>query len=336
MGVWASEIASGLPDIAPGTAREILTADGTGSPVWGHDFVSQEADGPAAAAWSFNTATSYSVAGAKLLQVMNNGVERASIDYSGTLSLKTVGGGGTTISPSGVFTTTNGYFNFSTSKVWIGLTHGDVLGIKSTTISFPRDEACTITRQPHISDAATARIEYIGQSAYSAATTNIVGGSLVFSAGNGASGSAGAAHGGDIDISAGNGYGTGRGGYVRHNPTSGGGTVEFKSHCSDSEYSNGNSGASATIDWRRKNHQSITLTNSTPAIILVAPPGPSVLVLRMAQDGGGSNNPTWPAAVKWSGGVEPAWSTATGAIDIVQFYYDGTSYHGWLASKGSA
>ena len=34
------------------------------------------------------------------------------------------------------------------------------------------------------------------------------------------------------------------------------------------------------------------------------------------------------ANVKWAGGAAPTLSTGNGAIDIVSFYFDGTSYHG--------
>ena len=59
-----------------------------------------------------------------------------------------------------------------------------------------------------------------------------------------------------------------------------------------------------------------------------APPGPANLILRLVQDGAGSRNPGWPAAVKWAGGTEPVWSTTGGYIDIASFYFDGSSYYG--------
>jgi hypothetical protein len=48
--------------------------------------------------------------------------------------------------------------------------------------------------------------------------------------------------------------------------------------------------------------------------------------LKVIQDATGSRAVTWPASVKWPSGTAPTLSTAANAIDIVTFYYDGTSY----------
>ena len=66
--------------------------------------------------------------------------------------------------------------------------------------------------------------------------------------------------------------------------------------------------------------------NST--FVFTDPPGTCNLVLKLLQDGVGGRNPVWPASVKWAGGTEPSWSTGASAVDIVSFYYDGTSYYG--------
>ena len=34
------------------------------------------------------------------------------------------------------------------------------------------------------------------------------------------------------------------------------------------------------------------------------------------------------SGVKWPGGVAPTFNTASGKIDIVSFYWDGTNYYG--------
>jgi hypothetical protein len=48
----------------------------------------------------------------------------------------------------------------------------------------------------------------------------------------------------------------------------------------------------------------------------------------MIQDGTGTWDPTWPAAVKWVGGAQPTWITTAAAVNIANFYYDGTNYWG--------
>lgn len=96
------------------------------------------------------------------------------------------------------------------------------------------------------------------------------------------------------------------------------------------ELNNGNSGASANIDWTIAQKQVITLTSGTVALTMTAPPGVSNLLLRIVQDGSGGRFITsWPATIKWAGGAgAPTLSPASGAIDIVSLYWNGTNYFG--------
>lgn len=96
------------------------------------------------------------------------------------------------------------------------------------------------------------------------------------------------------------------------------------------ETDNGNSGASATIDWQAGNKQKLTLTANC-TLTFTAPRGAATVILRLLQDSTGSRTVSWPASVKWPGGAAPTLSTAAGAIDIVSFYFDGTSYYGQAA-----
>ncbi len=50
--------------------------------------------------------------------------------------------------------------------------------------------------------------------------------------------------------------------------------------------------------------------------------------VRMIQDATGGRTTTWPATVKWAGGVAPSFVTTANAINIANFYYDGTNYWG--------
>jgi len=93
------------------------------------------------------------------------------------------------------------------------------------------------------------------------------------------------------------------------------------------ETDNGNSGASDTIDWTLSNKQKSTLTDNC-TFTFTAPGGPCNLTLKLAQDGTGSRTVTWPAAVHWSGGTAPTLTTTASRIDIISFYYDGTTYFG--------
>ncbi len=84
-----------------------------------------------------------------------------------------------------------------------------------------------------------------------------------------------------------------------------------------------------TIDWKLGNKFFFTYGAQNDTFTFTAPSNPCNLLLVLKQDGGGSRTPTWPATVKWpTAGTEPTWSSGGGEIDIVSFYYDGTSYFG--------
>lgn len=93
------------------------------------------------------------------------------------------------------------------------------------------------------------------------------------------------------------------------------------------ETDNGNSGTTDTIDWTVSNKQKSTLTGNC-TFTFTAPPGPCSLILKLVQDGTGSRTVTWPAAVHWSGGTAPTLTTTASKVDIISFYYDGTTYFG--------
>jgi len=100
---------------------------------------------------------------------------------------------------------------------------------------------------------------------------------------------------------------------------------EVKSATFNSEIDNGNSSTADTIDWGAGNNHKSTLTGNC-TYTFTAPAGPAFLSLKVIQDATGSRAVTWPASVKWPSGTAPTLSTAANAIDIVTFYYDGTSY----------
>jgi hypothetical protein len=93
------------------------------------------------------------------------------------------------------------------------------------------------------------------------------------------------------------------------------------------ETDNGNSGTADTIDWTASNKQKSTLTGNC-TFTFTAPGGPTSLILRLVQDATGSRTVTWPASVKWPGGIAPTLTTTANQIDIISFYYDGTNYYG--------
>ena len=93
------------------------------------------------------------------------------------------------------------------------------------------------------------------------------------------------------------------------------------------EYDAGNSGAAKTLDFPTNGAiQKVTMTANC-TFTFTAPVVGTVLFLKLVQSGAGAFTYTWPASVKWAGGLAPTGS-ATGKTDIMNFYYDGTNYFG--------
>lgn len=88
-----------------------------------------------------------------------------------------------------------------------------------------------------------------------------------------------------------------------------------------------------TIDWNDNQNQEFTFGAGNATFTFTAPPGTGQFTLVLIQDGTGSRTATWPggSTVQWPGGTAPTLSTGAGAVDIIKFYYDGTTYYGEFA-----
>lgn len=82
-------------------------------------------------------------------------------------------------------------------------------------------------------------------------------------------------------------------------------------------------GGSVTIDWTLGNKAKYTIS-SNGTFTFTAPGGPCSLVLKVTNSGA-ARQITFPATVKWPGGVQPTESTG---VDLYTFFYDGTNYYG--------
>lgn len=101
---------------------------------------------------------------------------------------------------------------------------------------------------------------------------------------------------------------------------------------SSAQFDVGNSGAgTAVVDWNQGNSQKITLTGNA-TLQFGNPLAGAHYFLRISQDATGSRTVTWPAAVHWSNGVAPTLTTTPSRVDLVAFYYDGTTYFGVLVA----
>jgi hypothetical protein len=78
------------------------------------------------------------------------------------------------------------------------------------------------------------------------------------------------------------------------------------------------------VNWKSGQKQRLEL-GSTSSITFVAPEGVCNLMLRVVYSG--SYTPTFPSTVKWQSGTVPTWSAASGKVDVIAMYFDGTNYH---------
>ena len=87
-----------------------------------------------------------------------------------------------------------------------------------------------------------------------------------------------------------------------------------------------NSSGTTTINWANGNHQKLTLSSNT-ILTFTAPPNMSELLLYIVHAANTTEYTiTWPATVKWKGGVAPTITQTSNAVDIVRLVWNGTNY----------
>lgn len=109
-------------------------------------------------------------------------------------------------------------------------------------------------------------------------------------------------------------------------PSGGGGGATV-----NSEYDAGNSSTALTINFTNGAAQKFLLTNSV-TLTFSNPEAGAAYLLRIAT-GAGSFTVTWPAAVKWPGGTGPTITTTASKVDLVNLYFDGSSYYGTFSQN---
>lgn len=83
------------------------------------------------------------------------------------------------------------------------------------------------------------------------------------------------------------------------------------------------------IDWSI-GQKAVSLSGNT-TFTFTSPGSTARLQVELTQDGVGSRTVTWPATVKWPGGVAPTLTTTPSGVDIIAFWYNGTNYLGTSA-----
>lgn len=88
-------------------------------------------------------------------------------------------------------------------------------------------------------------------------------------------------------------------------------------------------GTTATIDWANGNGQVFDAQGSTGNVTFTFsnPASGASYVLKVIQ-GATARTYVWPAAVKWPSATAPTVTTTNDGIDVLTFFYDGTSYFG--------
>jgi hypothetical protein len=86
------------------------------------------------------------------------------------------------------------------------------------------------------------------------------------------------------------------------------------------------SGGTLAISFASGNIVNLSLNASTTLTFAGHVVG--TYIIQVTQGGAGSNFLTYPASVKWSGGLPPILTTTVGKTDILTFYHDGTNFFG--------
>jgi hypothetical protein len=107
-----------------------------------------------------------------------------------------------------------------------------------------------------------------------------------------------------------------------------------------SEYSNGNSGSSATITWSNGSAQSITLNANTTLTFSFTSCPVGTYLLKLTQDGTGGRTVTWstntPSTTRWLGSSgAPTLNTTASSVTFVSVYWDGSNAYGSMARVNS-
>lgn len=98
-------------------------------------------------------------------------------------------------------------------------------------------------------------------------------------------------------------------------------------HIATALYAGGTVGGTVAVNFNNGNRQAFTLSGAVTFTFSNGVAG-STYTLEVVQDATGGRVYTWPASVKWEGGVAPTHSTAASKIDLFTFFYDGTYYLG--------
>lgn len=87
-------------------------------------------------------------------------------------------------------------------------------------------------------------------------------------------------------------------------------------------------GTTTEINWNNGNIAKFTFDGDDEILEFIDSNGGSELTLMVVQDSVGGRTLTFPANVKWKGGIAPTLSTTPDSVDIIKFIFDGIDYYG--------
>lgn len=90
------------------------------------------------------------------------------------------------------------------------------------------------------------------------------------------------------------------------------------------------SGTTQNIDWSQGNYQILDLEDATGDVALTFSNerAGSSYIIEIIQDSAVARDiSSWPANVKWTGGVTPVISAGNNAVDIVNIHYNGSTFY---------
>lgn len=94
-------------------------------------------------------------------------------------------------------------------------------------------------------------------------------------------------------------------------------------------FQNAGNTSTSSISWASFNCVVWFIPGGSNTPIITAPPGVSELILKIVQPSGGTlGTVTWPAGIRWPGGVAPTLTATHSAVDLVRFFFDGSTFYG--------
>ena len=95
------------------------------------------------------------------------------------------------------------------------------------------------------------------------------------------------------------------------------------------QYASAQVTCTVTLDWNGGNCQSIQLANNGQTFTFANPIAGGRYLLRLKQPASGAaGTVTWPGTVHWPAATAPTLTATNSQVDVITFYYDGTSYFG--------